>query len=71
MRAVLAGQYGIEAGPVLQRLQRQILADDPALAQPAAAQPARYSFAAGAPQLLPISGLRSRQVGTEPEPGTG
>lgn len=71
-RAVLAGQYGIEPGPVLQRLQRQILADDPALAdparaEPAAARPARYNLAAGAPQLLPISGLRSRQAGTEPE----
>jgi DNA-binding SARP family transcriptional activator len=70
-RAVLAGQYGIEPGPVLQRLQRQILADDPALAEPAAAQPARYRFAAGTPHLVPISGLRSRQAGPEPEPEPG
>lgn len=68
-RAVLAGQYGIEPGPVLQRLQRQILADDPALAEPAAAQPARYRFAAGTPHLVPISGLRSRQASPEPEAG--
>jgi Bacterial transcriptional activator domain len=68
-RAVLAGQYGIEPGPVLRRLQRQILADDPALAEPAAAPSALYGFAAGPPHLVPIQGLRSRLVGPESESG--
>lgn len=66
---MLAGQYGIEAGPVLRRLQRQILADDPALAEPAAAQSALNGLAAGPPRLVPIQGLRSRLVGPGPESG--
>jgi DNA-binding SARP family transcriptional activator len=31
-RTALATRYGIEPGPVLQRLHRQVLMDDPALA---------------------------------------
>ena len=56
-RQVLAGELGLDPGPELAGLQAQVLADDPALAAPAAALPVGAAVpqaaAAGAPGVVP------------------
>jgi DNA-binding SARP family transcriptional activator/tetratricopeptide (TPR) repeat protein len=55
-RRLLAGELGLDPGPELARLQAQVLADDPALAAPAAVQGGAAPAVAAAgivPQQLP------------------
>ena len=63
-RARLVDELGIEPGPALQRLERQILNHDSALAVPDAVSPKRNLVSAGAnlpPQPTPLIG-REREI---------
>jgi len=58
-RRVLAGQLGLDPGPELAGLQAQVLADDPALAAPAASSPAGV---AGSAEDAAAAGMVPRQL---------
>ncbi len=61
-RRLLSDELGLEPGPELQRLERAILAHDPALEAPAAALPPVAAPAAGPPALPAAAPSRRRRL---------